>query len=42
MPLPYDGFPYLMFDLNEDPYEQNNLALDAAFRNKRICRQQSR
>ncbi|MFP3938357.1 MAG: sulfatase [Phycisphaerae bacterium] len=30
-----DGFPYLMFNLNEDPYELNNLALDAAYREKR-------
>lgn len=30
-----EGFPYLMFNLNEDPYELNNLAQDAAFAKKR-------
>ena len=30
-----DGFPYMLFDLNEDPYELNNLALDAACGQKR-------
>jgi arylsulfatase A-like enzyme len=27
-----EGFPYLMFDLNEDPYELNNVAQDAGRR----------
>ena len=35
-----DGFPYLMYDLNEDPYEQNNLALDASYADKRRRLQQ--
>jgi hypothetical protein len=30
-----DGFPYMMFDLNEDPYEMNNLALDARYAGQR-------
>jgi arylsulfatase A-like enzyme len=35
-----DGFPYLMYDLNEDPYEQNNLALDAGYATQRERLQQ--
>ncbi len=30
-----EGFPYLMFDLSEDPYEFNNLAQDPDFAGKR-------
>ena len=30
-----DSFPYLMFNLNDDPYELNNLAQDAAYAVKR-------
>jgi arylsulfatase A-like enzyme len=30
-----DRFPYLMFNLREDPYEQDNLALDPEFAPKR-------
>jgi arylsulfatase A-like enzyme len=35
-----DGFPYLMFNLNEDPYEQRNLALDAGYATRREQLQQ--
>ncbi len=30
-----DGFPLMMYDLNEDPYELNNIALDPAYMQKR-------
>ncbi len=30
-----DGFPYLMVNLNEDPHELNNLALDPAYEEER-------
>ncbi len=30
-----DGFPFMMYNLNEDPYEQANLALDAGYAKRR-------
>ncbi len=30
-----DGYPYAMFNLNDDPYELNNTALDAGYAGKR-------
>jgi arylsulfatase A-like enzyme len=30
-----EGQPWLMFNLNEDPYEQQNLAFNSIYRDKR-------